>query len=258
MEIHKPKATHTLREFLTEIGTIVCGILIALVLEQAAEAFHRSHLIEQAEDAMRSEIMNDDGPQAYARLAITPCLSRQVDALRTAVEKRVAPDEFGKLVAAYNPPKRSWDDDALKAAQSSGALSNMGAAKIDRWTLAYLMMPSLDSAETAQTDALRRLNRTRFKSGDWSQSRADELSDIVDDLGLANERMARFVAQQSFNMKTTKLELPVAVRQSLLAEARTSYGDCAVEPDLRVLDAWQRQLHTAEQDAAVMKHLMGR
>ena len=33
MEIHKPKAAHSVREFLIEIGTIVCGILIALGLE---------------------------------------------------------------------------------------------------------------------------------------------------------------------------------------------------------------------------------
>jgi hypothetical protein len=38
MEIHKPKAAHNVREFLIEIGTIVCGILIALGLEQAVEA----------------------------------------------------------------------------------------------------------------------------------------------------------------------------------------------------------------------------
>ena len=35
MEIHRPKAAHSVREFLIEIGTIVCGILIALGLEQA-------------------------------------------------------------------------------------------------------------------------------------------------------------------------------------------------------------------------------
>lgn len=37
MEIHKPKAAHSWREFLVEIGTIVCGILIALGLEQVVE-----------------------------------------------------------------------------------------------------------------------------------------------------------------------------------------------------------------------------
>ena len=38
MEIHKPKAAHSWREFLVEIGTIVIGILIALGLEQEMQA----------------------------------------------------------------------------------------------------------------------------------------------------------------------------------------------------------------------------
>ena len=42
MDIHKPKAAHSWREFLIEIGTIICGILIALALEQAVESVHRS------------------------------------------------------------------------------------------------------------------------------------------------------------------------------------------------------------------------
>jgi hypothetical protein len=38
MDIHKPKPIHNFREFLSEIGVIVCGVLIALILEQAVEA----------------------------------------------------------------------------------------------------------------------------------------------------------------------------------------------------------------------------
>ena len=40
MEVHKPKAAHSWREFAIEIGTIICGILIALTLEQLVEALH--------------------------------------------------------------------------------------------------------------------------------------------------------------------------------------------------------------------------
>jgi len=40
MEFHKPKPVHSWREFLTEVGTIVLGILIALSLEQMVETWH--------------------------------------------------------------------------------------------------------------------------------------------------------------------------------------------------------------------------
>jgi hypothetical protein len=56
MEIHKPKPVHSLREFLTEIGTIVCGILIALVLEQAVETARWRHEVAETRKALNSEL----------------------------------------------------------------------------------------------------------------------------------------------------------------------------------------------------------
>ena len=40
MDIHKPKSIRNWREFLTEIGTIVLGVSIALAAEQAVEWWH--------------------------------------------------------------------------------------------------------------------------------------------------------------------------------------------------------------------------
>jgi hypothetical protein len=56
MDIHKPKAAHSWREFAIEIGTIICGILIALGLEQAVEAVHRGAEVREARAALRAEI----------------------------------------------------------------------------------------------------------------------------------------------------------------------------------------------------------
>ena len=56
MDIHKPKAAHSLREFAVEIGTIICGILIALGLEQVVEAVHRGAEVGEAREALRRDI----------------------------------------------------------------------------------------------------------------------------------------------------------------------------------------------------------
>ena len=53
MHIHKPKATHGLREFLSEISVIVVGVLIALALEQGVEWLHRRHIVAEAETRVR-------------------------------------------------------------------------------------------------------------------------------------------------------------------------------------------------------------
>ena len=57
MDIHKPKAAHSWREFLTEIGTIVCGILIALGLEQAVEAAHWAEKVHEARETIHHELL---------------------------------------------------------------------------------------------------------------------------------------------------------------------------------------------------------
>ena len=81
MDIHKPKAVHSWREFLTEIGTIICGILIALGLEQGLEWAHWRHQVERADAAVseevRSNLLNE-----YERIAMRLCLSNRIAALR--------------------------------------------------------------------------------------------------------------------------------------------------------------------------------
>jgi hypothetical protein len=259
MEIHKPKATHNWREFLTEIGTIVCGILIALGLEQAVEALHSHHLVAQAEEAMRVQIVDDDGPQAYVRLAIAPCLARQLDGLRAALDQRMAPEAFGKLAASYRPVLRTWDDQAWKAAQASGVLSAMGPKKLDRWSQIYIQIPRLEDDTRVESDGLTRLRLTRFKSGVWTQARVDELSDIIDTLEIANRKTTGNSAAQIVFMKTNGLELPAAAEETALAEARRGYGDCVVRPDLHAMEALRSvQVVTPEQQALAIKHLMGR
>jgi hypothetical protein len=56
MDIHKPKAAHSWREFAVEIGTIIVGILIALSLEQAVELSRGQHELAEARKALAAEL----------------------------------------------------------------------------------------------------------------------------------------------------------------------------------------------------------
>lgn len=56
MEIHKPKAAHSLREFLIEIGTIVCGIVIALSGEEMLTTLHHRDEGESLRNVLNSEL----------------------------------------------------------------------------------------------------------------------------------------------------------------------------------------------------------
>lgn len=57
MDIHKPKPVHNWREFPSEIGVIVCGVLIALGLEQAVEALHWARRVHEAKVSIHKQML---------------------------------------------------------------------------------------------------------------------------------------------------------------------------------------------------------
>lgn len=79
MDIHKPKAAHSWREFLVEIGTIICGILIALALEQAVEAGRIRREVSEAREALHAE-MSRNLTVANNWLKAQPCWLRAAEA----------------------------------------------------------------------------------------------------------------------------------------------------------------------------------
>jgi hypothetical protein len=56
LDVHPPHApTHTWRDFLIHIATIVIGLLIAIGLEQTVEYFHHRHQVTETHEALRRE-----------------------------------------------------------------------------------------------------------------------------------------------------------------------------------------------------------
>jgi hypothetical protein len=56
LDVHPPhNPTHTWRDFLLHIATIVCGLLIAIGLEQTVEYFHHRHQVAETREALLRE-----------------------------------------------------------------------------------------------------------------------------------------------------------------------------------------------------------
>ncbi len=77
MEIHKPHAAKTWKEFVIELGTIVLGILIALGLEQSVEAIHEGRVAAEARAAVRAEV-RENLFWLEQREQIEPCVTRRL------------------------------------------------------------------------------------------------------------------------------------------------------------------------------------
>ncbi len=78
MEIHRPKAAHSWREFFIEIGTIVIGILIALSLEQGIEGWREHVVAREARKAIVAELQEDVDRIAY-RQTLQPCINKRLE-----------------------------------------------------------------------------------------------------------------------------------------------------------------------------------
>src|SRR3954470_10128945 len=141
MEIHKPKPVHNWREFLKEYAIIVIGVLTALAAEQAAEAVHWHYRVRDALEAIRLEVRDDNGPQAYTRAAAMVCLDKQLNAIQAAVEADRSRAEIAALIARYAPPSRTWDSNAWDSMLASGAVAHVPPDKMIEWGQMYAGIP---------------------------------------------------------------------------------------------------------------------
>ena len=111
MHFHLPKPLHGWREFVGEVGIIVVGVLIALAAEQVVEQLSWDKKVGLGRVAMRIELAQDDGPQAYARLLIGRCLDSEIERIHDSAVIG-SPEQLRKWAAAYAPPARVWDSEA--------------------------------------------------------------------------------------------------------------------------------------------------
>ncbi|HWE46552.1 MAG TPA: hypothetical protein VG407_11035 [Caulobacteraceae bacterium] len=239
MDIHKPKPFHGWREFLKEYGIIVLGVLTALALEQVVEKLHQLEQAKLAEHAMRLELGEDDGPQAYGRVVISPCLDGRIAQIHDAAE--TAPgDQLRAWAAAYAPPFRSWDSEAWKAVASSNVGDFMGPERLIDWSAAYRILPGLTDSNASETELLSELRDATPAAGEPSAADRHHLRELAGRLRNFNDRISR--GSQLFLSRSRRLgvTVPEAMQQTLLKNARAIYGACVRAPDLNAPAAAER------------------
>lgn len=130
VEIHKPKPVHNWREFFSEIGVIVIGVLIALAGEQTAEAIHWRIKAGEAQHAIAREIANDVSNYAE-RIVIEPCLKAQLDRIEAYVISAppgAAPlqlQQDARWADVFLHPTRSWSNQVWNSTAAEGTQSHL-------------------------------------------------------------------------------------------------------------------------------------
>jgi len=224
MDIHLPKIPHNWRELGREIGIIVLGVLIALFFEELVQAWDWSQKIRAADQAMRTEILSDDGPELYNAAVLHPCVVGQLNAIRAAVESGKPRAQVRGLIDRLWIPFVTYDSTAYTTTEASQVSLHFNPEKLGPYTQIYASMPiaAQAAASTARDKAdLRSLSRT---GGALSEEEANHVLSAVEQLRNDDNTMwggARYL------LPFVRAIGPMDFRLvGSLKEARAHYGTC--------------------------------
>lgn len=139
MDIHKPKPIHGVREVLKEYGIIVLGVLTALALEQAVEAFHRAHEVEIAQQSLDAEL-TIDAEYAYRLRATKACADKTMGLMQQALVSG-RPELLNAIYTQDtegNPfDARGWRASSWETARSGDVATRLGQQRSDDYATAF-------------------------------------------------------------------------------------------------------------------------
>lgn len=231
MHFRIPKALHGWGEFGREVTIVVIGVLIALGLEQLVDHQNWLSKIDRAQGAMRLELTEDDGPQAYVRLAIAACLDSEIAQLHDFAASAPAP-RLEKMASAYAPPFRTWESQAWQAALASDVGSHMRSDKLVHWSEPYLLIASMTQWNQRENDLVTDLRENLPQSGSPSSAEVRELRRDSAELRTLNTELAAGARLLLDAMRQDGFTVPESAEKQLLSEARARYGACARRPAL--------------------------
>jgi len=152
---------------------VVVGILIALVAEQAVQTLEWRHKVELSRQALVDEIAVDDGPQLYQRAEIHPCLIRQLDSIRSAVEGNAGRAQIASLIDAYQTEYLSYESQARDAMTVAGVAVHFPEAEYAHWLKAYAEIPVIDRTGAQEVHDIAQLHAFSHSGGPLSEAEKD-------------------------------------------------------------------------------------
>lgn len=186
MEIHKPHAAKTWREFFIEIGTIVTGIIIALALEQGLEALHEHKLKTEAQEAVRDEA----GQNLYwvnVRERNEPCFRQRLAEISDLLDRAERQENFAVAQHVYLPIYAKITSQVWDANGHAGRTSLFTAVEQRNFGNFYYTTSDFQSSQSHEADAWAKLGALRGRAK-LSQSSVDTLRQTLSEARFYNWR----------------------------------------------------------------------
>lgn len=220
---------HDWRNDARELAIVVIGVLIALLAQEVVQGWEWKRKVAVAREAMRYELLVDDGPQIYQREAMHPCVLASLDRIRAAVESGQDRQTIARAIDAYWVEFRTFDRLALDAANSSDVAAHMPQDELRAMTRVYQVMPLMERANTQEAADLARLRAFRRTGGAVSDAEKDRVLEAVE--ALRNDEEIIWLRVQA--------KLPVLMQigpldrqrvEHFMTNARAHYGSCIRPP----------------------------
>jgi hypothetical protein len=149
LDVHAPE--HRLggpRDFFIHLATITVGLLIALGLENAAEAVHHRHQRKEAETQIREEMAEN----RRSLLANAAGLKVEIGNMNKVLATLEAVSANQKLPGTLREGDLQFregpmQDSAWRTANSTGALSYMDYGEVEKFSAAYKEQDLLQGVE---------------------------------------------------------------------------------------------------------------
>ena len=226
--IHLPKAAKNWGELVIELAIITAGVLLALSLEQWLEDREWHRRVETAQSAMKRELLWDNGPQIYYRAAAHPCAVAKLDQIRSAVEEGKSRDEVWRLIDGYWVDFLTYDSLARSDAAASAVAAHMPPDELDDFTVAYAVMPLMDTVSRKEAADVAQLRSLRRIGGPLSEQEVVVVLGAVEALR-NNEHQMWDAARWAMPPIRRLGELDRGRIDAFLSDARRYYGDCIQE-----------------------------
>jgi hypothetical protein len=208
-----------------ELAIVIVGVLIALLAQEVVQGWEWERKVAVAREAMRYELLTDDGPQLYQRAAMHPCVLDSLDRVRSAVEGGRSRSEIARAIDGYWVEFRTFDRLALDAANSSDVAAHMPQDELRAMSRVYQVMPLMERTNTQEAADLARLHAFRRTGGAVSDAEKDRVLEAVE--ALRNDEAIIWLRVQA--------KLPVLMRigpldrqrvEHFMDNAQSHYGDC--------------------------------
>jgi hypothetical protein len=185
MHMHKPKVVHDWREFVTEIGVIVCGIVIALGLEQAVDWTRWRHEVQEARRAMGEELGYN---ASVLRLVVDQdaCVQKRLDLLTAWAEGRGRIDSSKLVVPVNLPLLPSLRSSAWEVAKSAEVAAHIPLQERVTYAAMYDDILNQETVIRDARDAWRALSRYAGKSSLDPADARRLVEDVAAERGLEN------------------------------------------------------------------------